>query len=113
MRIASVSYTHLDVYKRQPFVDYTGAFADISPIDRGIKAARAVLEKAGIDAKDVGTTIAGSMAQASFDAYMTPRHIGLYAGVPLERPAHLVQRICGTGIEVLVQACLLYPSRCV
>jgi len=89
---------------RTPFVDYTGAFAEISPIDLGIKAARAVLEKAGVDAKDVGTTIAGSMAQASFDAYMTPRHIGLYAGVPLERPAHLVQRICGTGIEVLVQA---------
>lgn len=44
------------------------------------------------------------MAQASFDAYLTPRHIGLYAGVPTERPAHLVQRICGTGLEVLVQA---------
>ncbi|MCO5162583.1 MAG: thiolase family protein [Mesorhizobium sp.] len=89
---------------RTPFVDYTGAFADISPIDLGIKAARAVLEKTGIDPKAIGTTIAGSMAQASFDAYMTPRHIGLYAGVPYERPAHLVQRICGTGIEVLVQA---------
>lgn len=89
---------------RTPFVDYTGAFADISPIDLGIKAARAVLEKTGADPRDVGTTIAGSMAQASFDAYMTPRHIGLYAGVPVERPAHLVQRICGTGIEVLVQA---------
>jgi acetyl-CoA C-acetyltransferase len=89
---------------RTPFVDYTGAFAEISPIDLGIKAARAVIEKAGVDPGEIGTTIAGSMAQASFDAYMTPRHIGLYAGVPLERPAHLVQRICGTGIEVLVQA---------
>jgi len=89
---------------RTPFVDYTGVFAEISPIDLGIKAARAVIEKAGVDPAEIGTTIAGSMAQASFDAYMTPRHIGLYAGVPLERPAHLVQRICGTGIEVLVQA---------
>ena len=44
------------------------------------------------------------MAQASFDAFMTPRHIGIYAGVPVDRPAHLVQRICGTGIEVLMQA---------
>lgn len=89
---------------RTPFVDYTGAFADISPIDLGIKAARAVIERAGVDPADIGTTIAGSMAQASFDAYMTPRHIGLYAGVPCERPAHLVQRICGTGLEVLAQA---------
>lgn len=89
---------------RTPFVDYTGAFADVSPIDLGIKAARAVIEKTGISPDEIDTTIAGSMAQASFDAYMTPRHIGLYAGVPVDRPAHLVQRICGTGIEVILQA---------
>jgi acetyl-CoA C-acetyltransferase len=89
---------------RTPFVDYRGALALVSPIDLGIKAARAVIERAGVEPGDIGTTIAGSMAQASFDAYVTPRHIGLYAGVPVERPAHLVQRICGTGIEVLSQA---------
>ena len=49
---------------RTPFVDYTGAFADISPIDLGIKAARAVIGKAGVDPATIGTTIAGSMAQA-------------------------------------------------
>jgi acetyl-CoA C-acetyltransferase len=89
---------------RTPFVDYRGALAAISPIDLGIKAARAVIAKAGVDPTDIGTTVAGSMAQASFDAFVTPRHIGLYAGVPVYRPAHLVQRICGTGIEVLMQA---------
>ncbi|MGV8833928.1 MAG: thiolase family protein [Devosia sp.] len=89
---------------RTPFVDYRGALSAISPIDLGIKAARAAIAKAGVDPADIDTTIAGSMAQASFDAYVTPRHIGLYAGVPVDRPAHLVQRICGTGIEVLMQA---------
>jgi acetyl-CoA C-acetyltransferase len=89
---------------RTPFVDYQGALSLVSPIDLGIKAARAVLEKAGTPASDVGTVICGSMAQASFDAYMLPRHVGLYAGVAVETPAHLVQRVCGTGIEVLSQA---------
>ena len=89
---------------RTPFVDYRGALSAISPIDLGIKAARAAVARAGCDPKDIGTTIAGSMAQASFDAYVTPRHIGLYAGAPVESPAHLVQRICGTGLEVLAQA---------
>jgi acetyl-CoA C-acetyltransferase len=89
---------------RTPFADYNGPLAQISPIDLGIKAARAALEKSAVPPKNVGTVIAGSMAQASFDAYMTPRHIGLYAGVPIEVPAHLVQRVCGTGIEVLSQA---------
>ena len=88
---------------RTPFTDYTGALAGVSPIDLGIKAARAVLAHAEVPAEDVGTVIAGNMAQASFDTYMLPRHIGLYAGVPQEVPAHMVQRVCGTGIEALMQ----------
>ena len=89
---------------RTPFVDYNGSLAAASPIDLGIKVARSAFERAGVSPQDVGTVIAGSMAQASFDAYLLPRHIGLYSGVPREVPAHLVQRVCGTGIEVLCQA---------
>src|SRR5882757_1405204 len=89
---------------RTPFVDYNGGLAAISPIDLGIKAAREVFARSGASPQDVGTVITGNMAQASFDAYLTPRHIGLYSGVPIETPAHMVQRVCGTGIEVLMQA---------
>jgi acetyl-CoA C-acetyltransferase len=89
---------------RTPFVDYNGALAHVSPIDLGIKVARDVLARSGASPFDVGTVIAGSMAQASFDAYMLPRHIGLYSGVPTEVPAYQVQRVCGTGIEVIMQA---------
>jgi len=89
---------------RTPFADYNGALASASPIDLGIKAARAVFERTGVAPADVGTVITGSMAQASFDAYMLPRHVGLYSGVGVETPAHMVQRVCGTGIEVICQA---------
>ena len=89
---------------RTPFADYNGALALVSPIDLGIKVAREAFKKSGASPADVGTVIAGNMAQASFDAYMLPRHIGLYSGVPVETPAHMVQRVCGTGIEVLAQA---------
>jgi len=90
---------------RTPFADYNGPLAQVSPIDLGIKAAREAFRKTGARPDDVGTVITGSMAQASFDAYMLPRHVGLYSGVPQETPAHMVQRVCGTGIEVLAQAC--------
>lgn len=89
---------------RTPMVDYCGAFGDLSPTDMGIKVARAVIDKAGVDAADVDSVITGSMAQADFDAYVLPRHIGLYAGVPVTTPAILVQRICGTGFELFRQA---------
>ncbi len=89
---------------RTPFADYNTVLGLISPIDLGIKAARAVFERTKIPPSDVGSVIAGSVAQASFDAYMLPRHIGLYSGVPIDRPALLVQRVCGTGIEAIGQA---------
>ena len=89
---------------RTPFADYSGALAGISPTDLGIKVAREVLARASVSPQDVGAVITGSMAQASFDTYCLPRHVGLYSGVPIEVPAHMVQRVCGTGIEVLMQA---------
>ncbi len=88
---------------RTPFTDLGGALSLVSPIDLGIKVARAALQKAGVVGEEVGYVAAGSVAQASFDAYMLPRHIGLYAGVPVEVPALLVQRVCGTGIEAVFQ----------
>src|ERR1700746_3301113 len=89
---------------RTPFSDYNTVVGLVSPIDLGIKAAREIFRRSGVSPESVDTVIAGNMAQASFDAYMLPRHIGLYSGVPLEVPAHLVQRVCGTGIEAILQA---------
>jgi acetyl-CoA C-acetyltransferase len=78
--------------------------AQVSPTDLGIKVAREAFARSSVSPQDVGAVITGSMAQASFDTYCLPRHIGLYSGVPIEVPAHMVQRVCGTGIEVLMQA---------
>jgi acetyl-CoA C-acetyltransferase len=89
---------------RTPFADYNTVLGLVSPIDLGIKVAREVFRRSDISPQDVDAVIAGNMAQASFDAYMLPRHIGLYSGVPIEVPAHLVQRVCGTGIELILQA---------
>ncbi|WP_415756006.1 thiolase family protein [Pseudomonas sp. LT1P18] len=89
---------------RTPWIDIGGALAQVSPIDLGIKVGREVLARAGLDPRTVDTVLAGSMAQASFDAYLLPRHIGLYSGVPQQVPALAVQRICATGFELLRQA---------
>ena len=88
---------------RTPFADYNTVLGLVSPIDLGIKVAREVFRRSGISPDQVNTVVAGNMAQASFDAYMLPRHIGIYSGVPIEVPAHLVQRVCGTGFEAILQ----------
>jgi len=89
---------------RTPMVDYCGALGHISPTDLGIKAARSALERSGVPAAHIGSVIAGNMAPGDFDQFVLPRHIGLYAGVPMEVPALMAQRICGTGFELFRQA---------
>jgi acetyl-CoA C-acetyltransferase len=89
---------------RTPFADYNSVLRDVSPTDLGIFAARALFEKSGVPATEVGAIIAGNMAQSSFDAYYLPRHIGLYSGVNPQAPALLVQRLCGTGFETILTA---------
>jgi acetyl-CoA C-acetyltransferase len=89
---------------RTPFVEYNTALGLVSPTDLGIKAAREVFRRSNVPPADVDIVVAGNMAQASFDAFVLPRHIALYSGVPIEVPAHLVQRVCGTGIEAILQA---------
>ncbi len=89
---------------RTPMVDYCGALGHVSPTDLGIKAAREALKRAGVAPADIGSVVTGNMAPGDFDQFFLPRHIGLYAGVPLEVPAIMAQRICGTGFELFRQA---------
>jgi acetyl-CoA C-acetyltransferase len=89
---------------RTPMVDYCGALGHISPTDLGIKAARAALARAAVAPGEIGSVVTGNMAPGDFDQFFLPRHIGLYAGVPLEVPAIMAQRICGTGFELFRQA---------
>ncbi len=89
---------------RTPFADYMSVLSGVSATDLGIHAARALFERSGVPAADVGSVVAGNVAQSSFDAYYLPRQIGLYSGVPLAVPALLVHRLCGTGFETILTA---------
>ena len=60
---------------RTPFVEYNTALGLVSPTDLGIKAAREVFRRSSVPPADVDIVVAGNMAQASFDAYVLPRHI--------------------------------------
>jgi acetyl-CoA C-acetyltransferase len=89
---------------RTGFADYNGVLGDVSPTDLGITVARAVLDRAGLAPEAVDAVVAANVAQSSFDAYYLARQIGLYAGLPIERPAHMVHRLCGSGFDAILQA---------
>ncbi len=88
--------------KRTPMGEYVGALKDISAIDLGAVAARGAFEATGVPAEDIDHTIIGNALQTSGDAIYGARHVALKAGVPFDRPALTVNRLCGSGIQSIV-----------
>ena len=89
---------------RTPFADFNGTLRDVSATDLGIKAAREALHETKFEPENIDAVVAASVAQTSFDAFFLARHIGLYAGVPIGVPALVVQRLCTSGFEAILQA---------
>jgi acetyl-CoA acyltransferase 2 len=88
--------------KRTPMSSYVGALKDVKAIDLGATAARGALESANVAADDIDHTVFGNALQTSGDAIYGARHVALKAGVPAERPALTVNRLCGSGIQSVI-----------
>jgi len=88
--------------KRTPMGEYVGALKDVSAIELGAISARAALETTGVAPDEIDHTVFGNALQTSGDAIYGARHVALKAGVPFDRPALTVNRLCGSGIQSIV-----------
>jgi acetyl-CoA acetyltransferase family protein len=87
---------------RTPFGRYCGKLKDFTAQELGAVAGKGVLERAGIDPKEVDHVVFGNAQQTSGDALYGARHVGLRAGIPIEVPALTVNRLCGSGMQAIV-----------
>ena len=102
--------------RRTGFGTFGGSLKDFTATDLGVLSSVAAMEAAGVEPAQVDHTFFGNALQTSADAIYLARHVALRAGVPDERPALTVNRLCGSGFEALVQGAkeiLLGGARCV
>lgn len=94
---------------RTPMAEYVGTpgfgkFKNISAIELGAHAAKAALARSKVAPESIDHVVFGNVLQSSLDALYGARHIGLKAGVPVPVPALTVNRLCGSGIQSIVNA---------
>ncbi|HWY20625.1 MAG TPA: thiolase family protein [Candidatus Acidoferrum sp.] len=89
---------------RTPFGRYCGKLKDFTAQELGAVAGKGAIERAGIDAKEFDHAVFGNAQQTSGDALYGARHVGLRAGLPIETPALTVNRLCGSGMQAIVNA---------
>ncbi len=89
---------------RTAFGAQGGALKDITANDLAVPTAKAAIERAGLTVDDIDHVIYGNVLQTSNDAIYGARHIALKAGVPVQTPAYVVQRLCGSGFQAVISA---------
>lgn len=89
---------------RTAFGKFMGGFSKVSAIDLAAHVTKHALERSGAPGDQVDHVIFGNVIQSSADAIYMARHAALKAGIPIETPAVTVNRLCGSGLEAIVQA---------
>ncbi|MGH9645080.1 MAG: thiolase family protein [Terriglobales bacterium] len=89
---------------RTPFGRYCGKIKDYTAQELGAVAAKAAIERAGIQPSEFDHVVFGNAQQTTGDALYGARHVGLRAGLPIETPALTVNRLCGSGMQAIVSA---------
>jgi len=88
---------------------FGGSLKDLPLADLATAVTRAAIERAGMNAGQIGHVVMGSVIPTEpRDAYLA-RVAAMNAGIPKETPAFNVNRLCGSGLQAIVSAaqCLL------
>lgn len=87
--------------KRTAIGAFMGSLKDVSAVDLGVAAVSPIL--AGLVLEDVADVIVGNVLQAGQG--MNPaRQVALKAGLPVKTPGQTVNRVCGSGLQAVVNA---------
>ena len=83
---------------------FGGGLKDVPPVDLGATVVKAVLERSGVDGKDVGHLAFGNVIHTEARDMYLSRVVALNAGLPQTTAAFNVNRLCGSGLQAIVSA---------
>ena len=89
---------------RTPIGKFGGALASMTAADMGVVAAKAAMERAGIEPAQIEETIFGNARQAG-GGPNPARQISIRSGVPQEVAAYTVNKACASGLKSISLGC--------
>jgi acetyl-CoA C-acetyltransferase len=89
---------------RTPVGNYGGSLKDFSPATLGAMVIQEAVGRAGVAPDDVGHVVVGHVIPTEkHDVYLA-RTAAVNAGLPVTVPAVTVNRLCGSGLQAIVDA---------
>ena len=91
---------------RTPFGRFGGSFKDLSATDLATIASKAALERSEVKPEEIDHVIFGNVIHAGGNAPYLARHVGLRCEVPIPVPAYMVNRLCGSGFQAILNGAM-------
>src|SRR5216110_3486993 len=88
---------------RTPIGAFQGSLASLPAPRLGAVAIKAALERAGVKPEEVKTVFMGQVLQGGV-GQAPARQASLYAGIPKTVPCVTVNKVCGSGLEAVIEA---------
>src|SRR5690242_6728684 len=89
---------------RTPIGKFKGALSAVRPDDLAGLTIKALLQRTGVEGAKIEEVYFGCANQAGEDNRNVARMAVLLAGLPDSIPAATVNRLCGSGLEAVIQA---------
>ncbi|WHZ05239.1 thiolase family protein [Neobacillus sp. YX16] len=89
---------------RTPFGAFGGSLKNVDVTRLGVIATEEAVRRSNIPKEDIEQTFFGNVIHTSSNSSFLARHISLGAGIPETSPALTVNRLCGSGLQAVVNA---------
>jgi acetyl-CoA acyltransferase 2 len=87
---------------RTGFGTFGGSLKDMTVTEFTTVAAKAAIERAGVEAGDIDSAIFGNVLYTTANSVYFSRHVALKSGMSEESSALTVNRLCGSGFQAVV-----------
>ncbi|MBW6515258.1 MAG: acetyl-CoA C-acetyltransferase [Candidatus Cloacimonetes bacterium] len=95
--------------RRSPIGSFGGVFKDISAVELGTHVLKSIIQETGVKPSEIDEVIIGNVIGAGLGQNVA-RQIAINAGLPVDIPSFVVNKVCGSGMKSISLAALMIES---
>ena len=93
--------------KRTPFGKFGGSLSTLTPVELAVIATKSLITEKNINPESIDQVIFANVIPSTPDTLYAGRHLALKAGLKVTTPGIVINRLCGSGIQTIIDAARL------
>jgi acetyl-CoA acyltransferase 2 len=90
--------------KRTPFSKFGGQLGGFSPVDLAVYATQSLFSEISLNPELIDQVLFANVIPSTPDTLYAGRHLALKCGLKVSTPGAVINRLCGSGIQVILDA---------